>query len=399
MKEPENNGEDGDFATRGIHSGENTCSRTGALKAPVYYASSFEFEGVEDGAQKCEDFHAGYCYTRQSNPSQTVFEGKIAELEEAEAALAFATGTGAVSGLLLHHLTPGDHVIADKTTYSSTHYVLENLLGKFGVNTSFIDTGDLEKVEEAIREETELIYIESPANPTIKIIDIEGIADLGRKHSILTAIDSTFATPYLQSPLNLGMDVVIHSATKYIGGHSDAMGGVLAGSQKMMDNIRHDTLKNIGAVISPRNAYIFSRGLETLEVRMKKHCRSARKIAGFFKEHEKIKNVNYPGLESHPGHENARKQMTDYGGMISFEVKGGLEAGKKVMENVELCTLAVDLGHVKTLIEHPASMTHWYVDREQRLESGITDGLVRISIGLEDAENIREDLEQALASL
>ncbi len=398
MTDDSDRGADG-FSSAAIHSGNNTCSRTGAIKAPVYYASSYEFEGVQDGARKCEDHHAGYCYTRQSNPSQNLFEQKIAALEGAESALAFATGTGAVSGLFLHHLSGGEHVIADKTSYSSTHYLLEELLYKFGVKTSFIDTSDIGLVENTIKEETELIFIESPANPTIKVIDIEAIANVGEKHDILTAIDSTFATPCLQNPIDLGMDVVIHSATKYIGGHADAMGGILAGNQNLMDEIRHDSLKNVGAVISPRNAYIFSRGLETLETRMEKHCRSAREIAKFLEKHTAVEQVNYPGLSSHPGHEIAKKQMRDFGGMISFELAGGLEAGKKVMESVELCTLAVDLGHVKTLIEHPASMTHWYVDKEQRLESGITDGLVRISIGLENFEDIRADLKQALANL
>lgn len=387
------------LATEGIHSGNNTCPITGAIKAPVYFASSYEFVDVQDGAKKCKNHHEGYCYTRQSNPSQAIFEQKIANMEKAESALAFATGTAAISGLFMHFLSQGDHVIADKTSYSSTHYLLDHTLDKFGVKTSFIDTTDMSLLEKTIVDNTKLIYIESPANPTIKLVDIEKISEFGNKHGILTAIDSTFATPCLQNPIKLGIDVVIHSATKYIGGHADAMGGVLVGKSELMDKIRHDSLKNIGAVISPRNSYVFSRGLETLSLRMEKHCANAMEIAKFLQAHSQVKTVNYPGLSTHPQYEIAKKQMKAFGGMISFEVAGGLEAGKSVMENVKLCTLAVDLGHVKTLIEHPASMTHWYVDKKQRLDSGITDGLIRLSVGLESVCDIKADLQQAFTNI
>ncbi|MGB9805029.1 trans-sulfuration enzyme family protein [Desulfofundulus sp.] len=389
----------GGFATRAIHFANLKDEISGSLVTPIFQTNSYIFENVADGAAKCESFDNGYCYTRLGNPTQTVFEEKMAALEGGEQALAFASGTAAVSALLLYLFQTGDHAVVDETCYSSTHYLFNVLLRKFGVETTFVDTTSIKNVENALRENTRLIYFESPANPTLKVVDIKAIAELGKKYHILTAIDNTFATPYLQKPIDFGIDVVIHSATKYICGHGDAMGGVVVSTKEIITDLREVSLKNIGSVLSPFSAFLLIRGLKTLDVRMRKHCENALKIAKFLEDHPKIERVFYPGLPTHPQYEVARKQMRDFGGIVCFELKGGLKAGIKLMESVELCILAVSLGDCETLVEHPASMTHWYVDKKEREKAGITDGLVRLSTGLEDADDLIADLEQALAKI
>ncbi|MBZ4687599.1 MAG: methionine gamma-lyase [Clostridiales bacterium] len=387
------------FGTLACRAGLNPCPTTGAIATPIYQTSNFVFENVQDGARKCESIDNGYCYTRLGSPTQSVLEEKVALIEGGEAALAFSTGVAAISSLLFSVLQQGDHAVVSDTCYSATHYLFDNLLRKFGVETTFVDTSDVKNVEKAIRTNTKIIYFETPANPTVRLTDIRGIAKIAKEQNILTAVDSTFATPYIQRPLEMGIDVVIHSATKYFGGHGDVMGGILVGTKQMMNTVRDDTLKNMGGVIGPFDAYLIIRGLRTLEVRMKKICSNAMKIARFLEEHPKVENVFYPGLASHPQHELAKRQMNDFGGMVCFELKGGLEAGETVMNNLKLCRLAVSLGDVDTLIQHPASMTHWYVPREERIKTGITDGLVRMSVGIEDPEDLIADLEQAFEKI
>ena len=384
------------FGTRAVHQAQPHCPVTGAIKTPIYQTTSYIFENVADGAAKCESNDAGYCYTRLGNPTQQVLENKLAALENGEAALAFASGMAAISSLLLSVLKQGDQVVADATSYSATHYMLDNLLKKFGVKTTFVDTADPKAIAEAVTEKTALIYCETPANPTLKLVDLEKVARIGREKEILTVVDSTFASPYLQKPLDLGMDAVVHSCTKYLCGHGDAMGGVVVGTKAFIDGLRDDTLKNMGAIIAPFNAFLLLRGINTLEVRMERHCKNAMAVARFLSDHPKIRQVWYPGLPSHPQHELAKRQMKDFGGMICFEVAGGIEAGVSLMNNVRVCTLAVSVGHVETLVEHPASMTHWYVPKEEREKSGITDGLVRLSVGIESAKDIMDDLDRAL---
>lgn len=385
--------------TQAVHAGKSICPTTGTMWPPIYHTVSFLFDGVEDGAKKCEHIDNGYCYTRLGNPTLSVYEEKVAELEGGESALAFASGVAAVSSLLLYHFKQGDHAIVDSTTYSAIHYMFEEILGKFGVETTFLDTNNIQSVEESIKDNTKMIYTETPANPTVKLIDLEAIVRLGNKYKILTVVDSTFATPYIQRPLELGIDVVMHSSTKYLCGHGDTMGGVLIGNRKLINEVRDCSLKNVGAILSPFNAFMLLRGLKTLDLRMKKHCSNALKVAEFLEVHNKVERVYYPGLSSHPQHELARKQMKDFGGIIAFEVKDGAKGGITLMENVNLCSLAVSLGHCETLIEHPASMTHYYVPREERLNAGITDGLVRISIGIENSDDIISDLNQALEKI
>ena len=392
----ENKGDNSGLATKLIHAGETPCPRTGAMMTPVYQTTSYLFKDVQDGARKCEHIDHGYCYTRLGNPTQSALEEKLARLEEGEAALAFASGVAAISSLLFSHFKQGDHAIVDSTCYGATHYLFDHLLKKFGVEITFIDTSNHHNIEEAILPQTRMIYVESPANPTLKMVDMDKVAEIGRRNNILTAIDSTYATPYLQQPLKHGIDVVIHSTTKFLCGHGDAIGGALIGSKELMDHIRDDTLKNMGGIIAPWNAYLLIRGIKTLDIRMDKHCANAMAVACFLEEHPQIKRVFYPGLTTHPQHELAERQMNNFGGMICFELKGGLKAGESLLNNLKLCSLAVSLGHAETLIEHPASMTHWYVDKKDREKAGISDGLIRMSVGLEDPKDIIQDLEQAL---
>lgn len=387
------------LGTLAVRAGQEACPVTGAIATPIYQTTNFEFENVADGAKKCESIANGYCYTRLGNPTQAALEAKMAALEGGEDALAFATGVASVSALLFSQLQMGDHVVVDDTCYSATHYLFDTLLPKFGVTVTFIDTSKIENVEAAIRPNTKMIYFESPANPTVKLVDLQAIAAIARSRKILSVIDSTFASPILQRPLAHGIDVVLHSATKYIGGHGDVMGGILVGTKKLMHIVRDDTLKNMGGVIGPFDAYLLIRGLKTLEVRMQKHCANAMDVARYLESHPKVRRVFYPGLPSHPQHELAKRQMDGFGGMVCFELQKGLEAGITFMDSLRFCRLAVSLGDVDTLIQHPASMTHWYISREEREKSGITDGLVRMSVGIEDSEDIIADLEQALAKV
>lgn len=384
------------YGTLSVRAGQNPELTNGAIAAPIYQTTNYQFKNVEDGAKKCESIYNGYCYTRLGNPTLTILEEKMAALEGAEEALSFSTGVAAISALLFSQLKKGDHAVVDDTSYSATRYLFNNLLAKFGVEATFIDTSAIENVEGAIRPNTKMIYFESPANPTVKLVDIKAVAEIAKAHHALSVIDSTFASPILQRPLAMGIDLVMHSATKFIGGHGDVMGGILCGKKNLINYIRDDTYKNMGGIIMPIDAFLLIRGLKTLEVRMKKHCANAMEVAKFLESHPKIKRVYYPGLPSHPQHELAKRQMNDFGGMIAFELKGDLEAGVAFMNSLNFCRLAVSLGDVDTLIQHPASMTHWYMKREERLKAGITDGAVRISVGIEDVEDIIEDLEQAL---
>lgn len=384
------------YGTLSVRAGQNPELTNGAIAAPIYQTTNYQFKDVEDGAKKCESIYNGYCYTRLGNPTLTILEEKMAALEGAEEALSFSTGVAAISALLFSQLKKGDHAVVDDTSYSATRYLFNNLLAKFGVEATFIDTSAIENVEGAIRPNTKMIYFESPANPTVKLVDIKAVAEIAKAHHALSVIDSTFASPILQRPLAMGIDLVMHSATKFIGGHGDVMGGILCGKKNLINYIRNDTYKNMGGIIMPIDAFLLIRGLKTLEVRMKKHCANAMEVAKFLESHPKIKRVYYPGLPSHPQHELAKRQMNDFGGMIAFELKGDLEAGVAFMNSLNFCRLAVSLGDVDTLIQHPASMTHWYMKREERLKAGITDGAVRISVGIEDVEDIIEDLEQAL---
>ena len=388
------------LGTTAIHAG-TLKNLYGTLAMPIYQTSTFIFDSAEQGGKRFALEEAGYIYTRLGNPTTTVLENKIAALEEGEAGIAMSSGMGAISSTLWTVLKAGDHVVTDKTLYGCTFALMNHGLTKFGVEVTFVDTSNLDEVKKAMKENTRVVYLETPANPNLKIVDLEGVCKVAHTNpNTLVIVDNTFATPYMQKPLKLGVDVVVHSATKYLNGHGDVIAGLVVTNKELADQIRFVGLKDMtGAVLGPQEAYYIIRGLKTFEIRMERHCKNARTIADFLNKHPKVEKVYYPGLESHPGYEIAKKQMKDFGAMISFELKGGFEAGKTLLNNLKLCSLAVSLGDTETLIQHPASMTHSPYTKEEREAAGITDGLVRLSVGLENVEDIIADLEQGLEKI
>ena len=388
------------LGTTAIHAG-TLKNLYGTLAMPIYQTSTFIFDSAEQGGRRFALEEAGYIYTRLGNPTTTVLENKIAALEEGEAAVATSSGMGAISSTLWTVLKAGDHVVTDKTLYGCTFALMCHGLTRFGIEVTFVDTSNLDEVKNAMKENTRVVYLETPANPNLKIVDIEALAKIAHTNpNTLVIVDNTFATPYMQKPLTLGADVVVHSVTKYINGHGDVIAGLVITNKALADQIRFVGLKDMtGAVLGPQDAYYIIRGMKTFEIRMERHCKNARKVVEFLNNHPKIERVYYPGLETHPGYEIAKKQMKDFGAMISFELKGGFEAGKTLLNSLKLCSLAVSLGDTETLIQHPASMTHSPYTKEEREAAGITDGLVRLSVGLENVEDIIADLEQGLQKI
>ena len=388
------------LGTTAIHAG-TLKNLYGTLAMPIYQTSTFIFDSAEQGGRRFALEEAGYIYTRLGNPTTTVLEDKIAALEEGEAAVATSSGMGAISSTLWTILKAGDHIVTDKTLYGCTFALMCHGLTRFGIDVTFVDTSNLDEVKNAMKENTRVVYLETPANPNLKIVDIEALAKIAHtNHNTLVIVDNTFATPYMQKPLTLGADVVVHSVTKYINGHGDVIAGLVITNKALADQIRFVGLKDMtGAVLGPQDAYYIIRGMKTFEIRMERHCKNARKVVEFLNNHPKIERVYYPGLETHPGYEIAKKQMKDFGAMISFELKGGFEAGKTLLNSLKLCSLAVSLGDTETLIQHPASMTHSPYTKEEREAAGITDGLVRLSVGLENVEDIIADLEHGLEKI
>ena len=388
------------LGTTAIHAG-TLKNLYGTLAMPIYQTSTFIFDSAEQGGRRFALEEAGYIYTRLGNPTTTVLENKIAALEEGEAAVATSSGMGAISSTLWTVLKAGDHVVTDKTLYGCTFALMCHGLTRFGIEVTFVDTSNLDEVKNAMKENTRVVYLETPANPNLKIVDLEALSKLAHTNpNTLVIVDNTFATPYMQKPLKLGADIVVHSVTKYINGHGDVIAGLVITNKELADQIRFVGLKDMtGAVLGPQDAYYIIRGMKTFEIRMERHCANAKKVVEFLNKHPKIEKVYYPGLETHPGHEIAKKQMKDFGAMISFELKGGFEAGKTLLNNLKLCSLAVSLGDTETLIQHPASMTHSPYTKEEREAAGITDGLVRLSVGLENVEDIIADLEQGLEKI
>ena len=388
------------LGTTAIHAG-TLKNLYGTLAMPIYQTSTFIFDSAEQGGRRFALEEAGYIYTRLGNPTTTTLENKIAALEEGEAGIAMSSGMGAISSTLWTVLKAGDHVVTDKTLYGCTFALMNHGLTRFGVEVTFVDTSNLDEVKNAMKKNTRVVYLETPANPNLKIVDLEGVCKVAHTNpNTLVIVDNTFATPYMQKPLKLGVDIVVHSATKYLNGHGDVIAGLVVTKQELADQIRFVGLKDMtGAVLGPQEAYYIIRGLKTFEIRMERHCKNARTIVDFLNKHPKVEKVYYPGLETHPGYEIAKKQMKDFGAMISFELKGGFEAGKTLLNNLKLCSLAVSLGDTETLIQHPASMTHSPYTKEEREAAGITDGLVRLSVGLENVEDIIADLEQGLEKI
>jgi len=386
-------------STVAVHAGEQACPVTGAVDTPIYQSTTFSFENAEAGAALFSHQKEGYVYTRYGNPTIKALQDKIAALERAEAVLATTSGMSAISTCILALVKNGDHIVSANSIYSATFDLFSRKLPDWGIEVTFLDSTSPADYAEAIRPNTRLVYIETPSNPALKILDLSALVPTARNNNALLVCDNTFATPFNTRPLELGVDLVIHSATKYLGGHGDAMGGAIAGGKELVDRISVEYHRDLGGVISPFNAWLILRGLRTFALRMERHNSNAQQIAQFLSEHPKVESVCYPGLATHPGYEIAKRQMRGYGGMLSFIVRGGVEAGKHVLDHVQLCTLAVSLGDARTLISHPASTTHMVVPRERRLEIGIDDGLIRLSVGIEDVEDLIDDLDQALAGV
>jgi methionine-gamma-lyase len=378
------------FTTKSVHAGEHPCPVTRSLATPLYQTSTYAFKTPREMQDILERKAQGFVYTRVGNPTQKVFEDKIAALEGGESALSFASGMAAISAAVLSTVKKGDHVIADSILYGSSYDLFAEILPRLGVEVSMIDVSSVDEVEEHIRDNTRLIFYETPANPTMKLIDIKKIS----QYHPLSMVDNTYLTPYLQNPLLLGADVVIHSATKYLCGHGDTLGGVVVSDSEFIQSTRR-ILKDFGGALSPFNAWLLIRGVKTLSLRMQRHCENACRVARFLQRHEAVKRVYYPGLKSHPQYQLAKRQMKGCGGMVAFEMHSYDEA-EAFMSSLKLCTLAVSLGDVETLVQHPASMTHAVVPKEKREQLGMSDELLRISVGIEDVDDIIEDLRQAL---
>ncbi|WP_374336286.1 methionine gamma-lyase [Leeia sp.] len=388
------------FATRAIHHGYNPADHQGALVPPVYMTSTFAFPTAEYGGQCFAGEAPGYIYTRIANPTLNLLEQRLAVLEGGEAAVAFASGMGAVTATLWSLLQPGDEIIVDETLYGCTYAFLHHGIGRFGVQVRHVDLTRPELLKEAMGPHTRMVYFETPANPNMRMVDIAAISQIAHDGQALVVVDNTYCSPYLQQPLQLGADVSLHSATKYLGGHGDLTAGIVICNAELAQRIRLVGLKDMtGAVMSPQDAYLILRGLKTLALRMERHCDNAEKMAALLAAHPAVEQVYYPGLPGFPQRELATRQMRRAGGMIAFELKGGEAAGRRFINALQMVTCAVSLGDAETLAQHPASMTHSTYTPEERAQHFISEGLIRLSAGLEDAEDILADLEQALDQL
>lgn len=386
------------FESKCVHSGIGEYE-FGPVVPPIYQTSTFKFENAAHGAALFKGEAEGYIYTRMKNPTIEAMENSVAELENGHKALGCASGMAAISTVFTALLKSGDHVVCSKSVYGPTLTILQTIFSKFGIESTFVDTDIIDEIKKAIKPDTKILYIETPANPMIAITDIKEAADIAHKNNALLVVDNTFMSPALQQPLNLGADVVLHSMTKFLNGHADVVAGIIVVKNEEMYSLMRKTLNQMGGVIDPFNAFLVHRGLKTLSVRMQRHCENAQLIAEYLENHPKVKWVRYPGLKSHPNYHVGLKQHSAPGGMISFELKGGFAAGEIVMNNVKLCALAVSLGGVETLIQHPASMTHLTMGEEARRAAGISEGLVRLSVGIENVKDLIDDIEQALAKI
>jgi methionine-gamma-lyase len=383
-----------------VHGIKTVYTSSMDLVPPIHMTSTFKFKDAEFGSNIFKGTEKGFIYTRMGNPTVSIFQEKMAVLEGGEDAVATASGMSAISAIALSLAKPGDNFVAGTTLYGGTFALFKKHLPQLNIQPHFLTPGDarlVSNIETKINQNTRFLFIETPANPTLDVFDIETWAMAAKKNNVPLIVDNTFATPYLQNPISLGADIVVHSATKYIGGHGDVVGGVIVGSSKMMALIREEYANHFGPAMSPFNAWLFLRGLKTLAIRMERHSNSAMKIAGWLENHPKVDKVFYPGLTSHPENRLAQKQMKYFGGMLSFDLTGGINAGKKLMDNVKVCTLAVSLGDCDTLIQHPASMTHSTYSSQERKKAGISDGLIRLSVGIEDVDDLIEDLNDGLS--
>lgn len=376
------------FSTRAIHAGQDPDPTTGAIITPIYQTSTYVQEEIGK--------HKGYEYSRTGNPTRAALEECLASIEYARYGLAFASGLAAEQNVL-HLLDSGDHVVVGEDVYGGTYRLFERVLTRYGLSFSWVDATDLNSIKSAIKDNTKMIWLETPTNPLLQLVDIKAISSLGKEHKLITVVDNTFASPYLQNPIKLGADIVVHSCTKYLGGHSDVVGGATITDDKELYEKMQFHQNSVGGVPGPMDSWLVLRGIKTLAVRMKAHQENAEKIAEFLTKHEAVERVIYPGLKDHPHHELAKKQMSGFGGMVSFVIKGGLDNANKVMSSFKYFALAESLGGVESLACHPVSMTHGAIPKEIRESRGIVDGLIRLSVGIEDIEDLLDDLKQALS--
>ncbi|MGO4888733.1 methionine gamma-lyase [Anaerobacillus sp. MEB173] len=384
------------FETKVIHDGYDSEQHYGSLSTPLYQSSTFTFPSAESGEKRFAGEEEGYVYSRLGNPTTSILQERIASLEGGEAGLAFSSGMAAVSAVLFSLVKSNDHILCSEGIYGCTFGLLQLIKERFNVDHDLISMETEEQLLQHIRPETKVIYVESPINPTMKLVNLEMVVHVAKKRNITVVVDNTFCSPYLQKPLEIGCDVVVHSATKYLSGHGDIIAGLVAGRKEYIQEVAMTTQKDIGGVLSPFDAWLLLRGMKTLAVRMDRHCENAMKVALQLKSHPKVKKVIYPGVEDFVQKEIAMKQMRMPGGMISFEIDGGKMAAQKIMNQLNMIKIAVSLGDAETLIQHPATMTHSVVPPEVRAKMGISDQLLRLSVGLEAWEDIWEDLEQAL---
>ena len=385
--------------TQAIHAGRINDEQFGSLATPLYQTSTFIFENAQQGADRFAGEAEGYIYSRLGNPTTRQLEMRVAAMEEMEDAAATATGMGAVSGALLANLSCGDHLISSKAVYGCSFALMNHQLTRWGIEVSFVDMANPAEIEAAIKSNTKVIFLETPVNPNLAVYDLAAIGKIAQQHKIISVVDNTFLTPVLQQPKKYGIDIVVHSATKYLNGHGDVVAGIICGSSEMIMNIKMTVLKDIGATMSPHDAWLIMRGLKTLPIRMERHCNNAQIIAEFLENHEKVAQVYYPGLKSHPGHKFIGSQMKAAGGVIAFEIDSDLAGGSDFINRMELFSIAVSLGDAESLIQHPASMTHSPYTQEERVAAGISDSLIRISVGLENVDDMIEDLNQSLAMI
>lgn len=379
------------FGTKAIHAGTEPDAATGAIMTPIYQTSTY--------VQVAPGDHKGYEYSRTLNPTRHALEKNLAAIENADYGLAFSSGLAAMDALL-KSFKPGDEIISSNDLYGGSYRLFTKVFSDWGLKFHFVEMDDLSKVEALVNENTKMIWVETPTNPMMNIIDLKAIAALGMKHQVLTAVDNTFASPYLQNPIDLGADIVVHSITKFIAGHSDVVMGAIVLKNKELADRLYFIQNSCGAVPGPQDCFLVLRGIKTLHVRMDRHCENAMKVAQFLLSHSKVREVYYPGLESHPNHKIAKEQMKDFGGMISFTTKGNmLEDAKKVITSTKIFSLAESLGGVESLCGHPASMTHAAIPKEEREKTGVVDSLIRLSVGIEDVDDLIEDLKQALEKI
>lgn len=385
--------------TQAIHAGRINDEQFGSLATPLYQTSTFIFDSAKQGGDRFAGEAEGFIYTRLGNPTTRQLEHRVATMECMDDAAATATGMAAVSAALLTNLQAGDHMISSSAVYGCSFALMSHMLKKFAIEVTFVDMTDPDNITAAIQENTKLIFLETPINPNLVVLDLAKICAIAKLHQLISVVDNTFLTPVLQQPAKFGADIVLHSATKYLNGHGDVVAGIVCGSFEMINEIKMTTLKDIGATMSPHDAWLIMRGLKTLPIRMQRHCENAQQVAEFLQQHSNVKAVYYPGLKSHSGYQFIGTQMKAAGGVIAFELDTDIAGGTAFIDNMQLFSIAVSLGDAESLIQHPASMTHSPYTPEERAQAGISDSLIRISVGLENVDDIIADLSQSLAKI